>query len=85
MPCMNSMSACDRGGSVGLVVGGRLLLGSPGAPGWTTAGNCSGVCVCACTTVNGRHTQAVAPNSTLKTRLASRLQMGKSDFNTAIM
>src|SRR5580765_2267006 len=38
MPCMNAASAGDFGGSVALVDGGSVLLGSPGAPGWTTAG-----------------------------------------------
>src|SRR6202049_2125737 len=38
MPCMNSTSACERGGSVGLVDGGRVVLGLPGAPGCTTTG-----------------------------------------------
>jgi hypothetical protein len=33
MPCMNSTSACERGGSVALVEGGNVLLGFPGAPG----------------------------------------------------
>src|SRR5271157_453434 len=38
MPCMKSTSACDRGGRVARVEDGRDLLGSPGAPGCTTAG-----------------------------------------------
>src|SRR5579864_7606266 len=38
MPCMNSTSAGDRGGSVPLVDAGSVLLGSPGAPGCTTTG-----------------------------------------------
>lgn len=38
MPCMNSTSACDRGGSVALVDAGSFLVGCPGAPGWTTTG-----------------------------------------------
>src|SRR5260370_36195156 len=36
MPCMNSTSACERGGSLALVDAGRVLLGLPGAPGCTT-------------------------------------------------
>src|SRR5712671_1337890 len=44
MPCMNSTSACDRGGSVALVDGGRVLLGLPGAPGCTTTGVARSVC-----------------------------------------
>jgi hypothetical protein len=33
MPCMNSASACDRGGSFPVADAGNLLLGLPGAPG----------------------------------------------------
>src|SRR5438445_5896351 len=44
MPCMNSTSACDRGGSVALVDGGSVLLGLPGAPGCTTTGVAESVC-----------------------------------------
>src|SRR5215831_2449478 len=38
IPCMNSTSACDRGGSVALVEGGSVFVGLPGAPGCTTTG-----------------------------------------------
>jgi|ERR1043166_2774160 hypothetical protein len=38
MPCMNSTSFCDRGGSFAVVEGGSFLLGWPGAPGCTTTG-----------------------------------------------
>jgi hypothetical protein len=44
MPCMNSTSACERGGRVPLVVGGNVLLGWPGAPGWTTTGGAGWLC-----------------------------------------
>src|SRR5713226_133064 len=44
MPCMNSTSACERGGSVALVDGGSVLLGLPGAPGCTTTGVAGSVC-----------------------------------------
>src|SRR5216684_2051451 len=44
MPCMNSTSACERGGSVALVDGGSVLLGLPGAPGCTTTGFTGSVC-----------------------------------------
>src|SRR5436305_14697461 len=46
MPCMNSTSACDRGGSVAFVDAGNLLLGLPGAPGCITTGF-SGSLACA--------------------------------------
>src|SRR5271155_3331044 len=36
MPCMNSMSACERCGVTADVLGGSFLLGFPGAPGCTT-------------------------------------------------
>src|SRR5437867_3495485 len=38
MPCINSTSACESGGSVAFVEGGSVLLGLPGAPGCTTTG-----------------------------------------------
>jgi len=38
MPCMNCTSAAELGGSVALVEGGNVLVGWPGAPGWTTIG-----------------------------------------------
>src|SRR6202035_1702276 len=44
MPCMNSTSACERGGRVALVDGGSVLLGWPGAPGCTTTGLGGSVC-----------------------------------------
>src|SRR5215470_877409 len=44
MPCMNSTSACDFGGSVAVVDGGSLLLGLPGAPGCTTMEVAESVC-----------------------------------------
>jgi hypothetical protein len=46
MPCMNSTSACDGGGSVALVEGGSTLLGFPGAPGCTTTGASAGWACC---------------------------------------
>src|ERR1700684_942166 len=39
MPCMNATSAFERGGSVACVSEGSVLLGLPGAPGWTTTGD----------------------------------------------
>src|SRR6266550_1880480 len=46
MPCMNRVSAVERGGSVALVDGGSVRVGWPGAPGWTTTG-VAGSPVCA--------------------------------------
>src|SRR5438067_531971 len=48
MPCMNSTSAFERGGSAAFVEGGSVLLGLPGAPGCTTAGLTESFC-CAST------------------------------------
>src|SRR4051812_32284661 len=36
MPCMNSMSFPEMGGSFALVFDGSVAVGWPGAPGWTT-------------------------------------------------
>src|SRR5262245_26233469 len=38
MPCMNLTSACESGGSLALLYGGKVLVGWPGAPGCTTTG-----------------------------------------------
>jgi hypothetical protein len=38
MPCMKSTSAGERGGSVPFVEAGSVLVGLPGAPGWTMTG-----------------------------------------------
>src|SRR6476469_1212205 len=65
MPCMKSTSACDRGGSFPVVEGGSLLLGFPGAPGWTTTGPPALAC-CACA---GEHKKiAGAPAAITKPR-----------------
>src|SRR5579863_2201418 len=44
MPCINSTSAGDRGGSVARVEDGSVLLGAPGAPGCTTTGFATSAC-----------------------------------------
>jgi hypothetical protein len=44
IPCMNSTSAADRGGSSPFVVAGSVLLGLPGAPGCTTVGASASLC-----------------------------------------
>lgn len=54
MPCIKSTSACDRWGTVGRVEGGSVLLGSPGAPGWTTTEVAAGTSLCACAAGNSR-------------------------------
>src|SRR5215471_2360560 len=45
---MNCTSAGEAGGSVPLVVGGRVRVGFPGAPGWTTTGGPDSVCPACC-------------------------------------
>src|ERR1700733_5895738 len=47
MPCMNSTSACDNGGSVAFVEDDSVLLGLPGAPGCTTTGGVADSLCCA--------------------------------------
>src|SRR6202041_1704979 len=47
MPCMNSTSACDNGGSVAFVEDGSLFLGFPGAPGCPTTGGVADSLCCA--------------------------------------
>ena len=42
--CMNCTSAGETGGRVALVVLGRVRVGFPGAPGWTTTGVDGAVC-----------------------------------------
>src|SRR5215510_12801141 len=44
IPCMNCTSAGETGGGAPLVVGGRVRVGFPGAPGWTTTGAGGEVC-----------------------------------------
>src|ERR1041384_6183091 len=44
IPCMNSTSAGDRGGSFPVVDAGSFLLGFPGAPGCTITGGAESVC-----------------------------------------
>jgi hypothetical protein len=41
---MNSISAGEAVGSVPFVAGGRVRVGFPGAPGWTTTGGPASVC-----------------------------------------
>jgi hypothetical protein len=43
---MNRTSAGERCGKVALVDGGSVLVGWPGAPGWTTTGG-AGIASCA--------------------------------------
>src|SRR5258706_7416634 len=60
MRCIKATSAGERRGSVAWVEGGRVLLGFPGAPGWTTTGALAESVCCACAEskneISGRHT-----------------------------
>src|SRR5262245_56998864 len=62
MPCMNSTSADDAGGSVALIVLGRERVGFPGAPGCTTTGFAGSVC-CAHTGKENRIARVLAATS----------------------
>lgn len=44
IPCMNCTSAGEAGGSLTLVDDGRVRVGLPGAPGWTTTGAAGDCC-----------------------------------------
>src|SRR5437868_3559215 len=59
MPSMKATSAAERGGSAARVDGGRTLLGCPGAPGCTMAGDGERAddCACACACA---HSNAIA-------------------------
>src|SRR5215471_8452830 len=45
---MNRTSAGDAGGKVPFVVKGRVRVGFPGAPGWTTTGGSCSACLVSC-------------------------------------
>jgi hypothetical protein len=60
---MNCVSAAEAGGSVALVVEGRVRVGFPGAPGWTTTGVAGPVC-CAQTGNENKLARALAAAST---------------------
>jgi hypothetical protein len=75
IPCMNSTSACDRGGSVPFVDAGSVLLGCPGAPGCTTTAFAGSVCAARpCETKKAVHAQAAIniPHSITRLRLSVR-------------
>jgi len=59
---MNSTSAGDRGGRLGRIDDGSVLLGAPGAPGCTTTGF----------TGSGRCARAEAKKETAKTLTAKK-------------
>jgi hypothetical protein len=66
IPCMNSTSFGERGGSVALVSGGSVRVGWPGAPGCTTTGGLGDSACCAQTGSDKKHVRAQAAISPLR-------------------
>src|SRR6476646_12082548 len=62
MPCLNSASACDHGGSFAVVDAGSLFVGLPGAPGRTTTAAPGPVC-CACAIGQKESVRALTPKN----------------------
>ncbi|MFL6228128.1 MAG: hypothetical protein ACJ741_05055 [Pyrinomonadaceae bacterium] len=76
IPCMNSTSFGERGGSCALVSGGSRRVGCPGAPGCTTTG---GDCGSACRArADGAQKQARAQVTTSAIRDAATLLTGRN-------
>ena len=63
MPCMNSTSAGDGGGSIPFVEAGSRLVGWPGAPGWTTTGAEAESDCWACAGEDAKPTETLAAKS----------------------
>src|SRR5687768_6069613 len=59
IPCINSTSFGERGGSIALVEGGSVRVGWPGAPGWTITGFAGSAC-CAKVVIEKRQARAAA-------------------------
>jgi hypothetical protein len=66
IPCMNSTSFGERGGSVALVDGGSVRVGWPGAPGCTTTGGAGDSACCAQTGSDKKHVRTPAAISLLR-------------------
>jgi hypothetical protein len=56
---MNCTSAGEDGGNVALVDGGKVFVGWPGAPGWTTTGVLGSAC-CAKIDSDNKHARVAA-------------------------
>ncbi|MEP6904267.1 MAG: hypothetical protein ABJA66_21290, partial [Actinomycetota bacterium] len=65
IPCMNSTSFAEWGGSIALVEGGSMRVGWPGAPGCTKTGDTLELACCAQTVSDKKHTRAPAAMSPL--------------------
>jgi hypothetical protein len=90
IPCMNSTSACERGGNVALVEDGRVLLGCPGAPGCTTTDPAVRSRCCACASGH-KPAASVAPEMSMPSSAteaplsrAPRLRHKSSNFNCGV-
>ena len=79
---MNWTSAGEAAGNVALIVAGRVRVGFPGAPGWTTTGAAGAVC-CAQTRKENKLARVVAAASahkhaaTLNTLRISQVRLAK--------
>src|SRR5215831_8651430 len=83
MPCMNETSARDFGGSIPFVESGSRLLGSPGAPGCTTAGFAESICRASTSKSDGSATAnraAAAQRAAKLARDATKLRGGAVIF-----
>ena len=86
MPCIKATSAGERCGSVAWVEGGRVLLGFPGAPGWTTTGVLAESVCCACAgsrnKISGAHTDTSAQKigTAVRANQIFRLRQHKKSF-----
>src|SRR6185369_1319077 len=65
MCCMNCKSADDAACSVGRVEDGKVVVGWPGAPGWTTTGALGSACW-ALTVSDNESARVPAANSPLR-------------------
>src|SRR6266478_10092695 len=86
MPCMNSTSACDRGGSLARVEGGSILLGLPGAPGCTTTGGAGSVCCARITEERnpGKKKKTAAMLAPASSRIRAPDRTRRAALNTAL-
>src|ERR1041385_5822290 len=82
MPCMNSTSFCDSGGSFAVVEAGSFRLGWPGAPGCTTTG-ADGCCARA-TEQKGRRSPPATANARAGRNLRLREKPWKGQFATLL-
>jgi len=75
IPCMNCTSAGEAGGNVARVVDGRVRVGFPGAPGWTTTG-----AVCALSGIENKHTRVASAHARRDKRRIAKVRITTRDF-----